>query len=537
MKKIILTFLLFSDLVAAQIHPADGFWRTSDDPEIGSGLLITTQGDVTLVSIFTYDEQGKNSWYIATDQIDGNGLFEADLYQTQNGSNIVASDPQSASTINTGERIKIQFSGNQMGELTVGNSGAKSIQTFHFGLESWQTEHQTLPDGTLFTLPALDGVWVVGAVNSNVTWVFDLQYDPILSDGWLTAPYQGKVYLSQHPSTRDWAVTCPWKVNASTDPVTTPFCTVYSENFENELFTINYTELGAEKMLLRGNPATESADFEAFRVNSQSQVHNGHWRTHDDPAVGSGLYLVTQGNITLALLYSYQQQGTPEWGIATGQIDASGVFQAELLMPTGGKPFYFGTPSAATLMEETKSLTLSFQGAEVGTISIEGSEPKTMQRFNYGVELFETEQIQINGTDLKFPDQSGRWVVIDNQFELFDTVELTFYNPNCCISPEVPWYDGARGYNETLNVDNNPGDFGLGFICTVITEGDNGEEYIRRYCDGHFGLSQTDFTRNLKLYFEDIGVNSFKAYFGESSDVPAVDINRDSNFLTFYRID
>ncbi|MCB1582603.1 MAG: hypothetical protein KDI92_06015 [Xanthomonadales bacterium] len=531
MKKIILAFTLFSSLVTAQIIPADGFWRTTDDPEIGSGLLITTQGDTTLVSVFSYDEQGKNSWYIASGQVDQNGLFEADLYQTQNGSNIVASNPQSASAVNTGERIKIQFSGNQMGELTVGDSVNKSIQTFHFGLESWQTEHQTLPDGTFYTLPVLDGIWVLGSPGHSGSAVLDLQYDPILSGGRLTAPYQGKVYLSQHPSTYNWAVTCPWKVNSSTDPVLTPFCTVYSENFEEELFTINYAELGAEKMLLKGNPNLPTVNFEAFRVNSQSQVHSGHWRTHDDPAVGSGLYLITQGNITLALLYSYHQDGTPEWGIAAGSIDDNGVFQAELLMPTDGKPFYFGTPTAATLMEERKSLTLTFQGAEVGSISIDGSEPRTMQHYNYGVELFETEQLTFNEQAFKYPGQAGQWIAYDENLKRANALKLEAYCATCLADPPPPLWFNANAYITDENDFIN--EIYMNFICPKVLPIINSVPLEQAFCSGV--IQQSGNYLPIKLYFEDIGANHFKLYVSETSTEVA-DIDRSYPVIHFYKV-
>jgi hypothetical protein len=528
MKKIITTLLLISGLATAQVTPVDGFWRTTDDPEIGSGLLMTTQGGVTLISLFTYDDEGKNSWYIASAQVDENGLFEAELFQTRGGTSIVSETLHSAEVFNTEQHIKIQFSGNQIGELSVGDSANKSIQAFHFGLESWQTEHQTLSDGTFYTLPELDGQWVVGAAGSNVTMVFDLQYDPILSDGWLTAPYQGKVYLSQHPSTQNFAVSCPWKVNSSTDPVLTPFCTVYSENFDEQLFTINYSELGGEKMLLRSTNGNPAPDFEAFRVNSQSQVHNGHWRTHDDPAVGSGLYLVTQGNITLALLYSYQEDGTPEWGIATGQIDESSVLQAELLMPTGGKPFYFGTPTAATLMEESKSLTLSFQGAEVGAISIDGSEPKTMQRYNYGVELFETEQITFDDQSFKYPGQAGNWLMYDEQSGKSYSTDLEKYDPNSLVSPIVPHHVDANAYRTMNQLSEEV----MNFICVKLAEVNN-EAFIEPYCTGFIYFN--DMHHMSKIFFEDIGANHFKAYISSEEVLPG-DIDRSNSVVHFYKL-
>ena len=73
--------IMLSTTSEAKIVPSDGLWQTYDDPAIGSGVNIRTQGDITMVTVFTYREDGSPVWYYATGEIDEVYLYDIDKLQ------------------------------------------------------------------------------------------------------------------------------------------------------------------------------------------------------------------------------------------------------------------------------------------------------------------------------------------------------------------------------------------------------------------------------------------------------------------------
>lgn len=150
MKRISALILIFIiNTAIAQFKPADGLWNTTDDPAIGSGLMMTTQNAITVISLFTYTATGENVWYIGSGQVDGEGVLEVDLYQTQNGQNLLGDNPQSASIFDEFDTLKIVFLGSNKANLQFNGSVAKTITPIHFGHD------------TSYGFPGLSGRWAV----------------------------------------------------------------------------------------------------------------------------------------------------------------------------------------------------------------------------------------------------------------------------------------------------------------------------------------------------------------------------------------
>ncbi|WP_223789464.1 hypothetical protein [Marinicella meishanensis] len=519
-------------LAQAQIKPADGLWRTTDDPDIGSGMMMITQGGITLATVFSYTPDGEPRWYLAVGSIDENGRFAAELKETTDGTSILVSNPPSASYLPTARQLTIDFYGSQTASFLIDDQPIKTMQSMNFAYPTWDTEHQTLTDGTNYQVADPTGTWLVGGVDSDLAFVLDLV---AANDESGNAAFLEKTFVSTHPSTDGWELRCPWQFIPNTLPFSQPFCTLDRRQESEPLLNVSFADLGVKQMQLVA--ADESQSFTGFRPSSASlQPNDGYWRPEDDPDVGGGLVLVSQGPYTVVLMYSYDEAGNAAWSIAAGAFDANGLLQTELRSTVGGSPIGIDGKTSATYTDQIQQLEIQLLGTELATFSVDGSPVKHIQNVNFGIELFKTEQLMINDKKYSFPDQTGRWVVVDNELNLLDVIDLSFFEPNSRISPAVPWYLGARGY-ESFDQNNEAGSFGLSMICTVTREGfDLLPSYIQPNCTANFGLSQSDFSTNGKVYFQDIGMNVFTMYLGQADGIDYSGIDRESDNLTFYRL-
>ena len=131
------TFLIIflwitAGLAQAQIKPADGLWRTTDDPDIGSGMMMITQGGITLATVFSYTEAGLPRWYLAVGAVDENGRFQAELNETTDGTSILVGDPPSASYLDNPRQLTIDFYGSQTASFQIDEQPVKTMQTSSF---------------------------------------------------------------------------------------------------------------------------------------------------------------------------------------------------------------------------------------------------------------------------------------------------------------------------------------------------------------------------------------------------------------------
>jgi len=525
--------LAFTSFIHAGIRPADGLWSTTDDPAIGSGLMLATQNGITVISVFTYDQGGNNAWYLASGQVNDEGVLEAELRQTQNGANILNENPAAAEFIEQTRTLRLEFTGAQIGTISIGGSEPKSMQTMHFGFYSQPTEQLLLADGTKYRFPSIDGKWVLGDPESGESYVLNLtNYGTGASP---PSPNFSLAFLSNHPTTDNWQIFCPQRTTNSVQP----YCRVFRRSNDQSFseMRVDLQDLGNQRMTVYQNDVEPFESYQAFRLNKDRRLlpNDGYWRAYDDPAIGSGLVMRTQGIYTVALLYSYDEQGVPTWQIASGVFDENGYMEADLNLPIGGSAIENVLPMTASFADDVQTLEIQMQGLELATFSIDGSTPKAIQNYNFGVELFSTQQVTVMDEPYLFPNQEGRWVLVSNDLNIHDVLMLDFYSPNCCVSPRVPWYNGARGYDSYGSIATD-GDVSINFICTISTTGFNGLSYLEPFCNSLFGVV-SDFGRLAKLYFEDIGFNEFRYYIGAENDNDINNINRSSEYLMFFRLD
>lgn len=514
MKQFMVLFLLMAFAVQSRnITPADGLWGTTDNPAIGSGLMLTTQGGITVVSVFTYDAEGQNVWYLASGQVNDAGVFEADLLHAQNGSHILNENPASAEFIDSPRKIRLEFTGSQIGTLSIGESEPKAMQASHFGIRTKPTEQLVLADETEYQLPYLDGQWVLGDPNSRESYVLDFIGAPILSP---PNPNRPLLFYSVHPSTDGWEAYCP----LTTEDSIQPYCRIIRNN-DNDLpeLKIDLLNLGNQRMPLYQNDVAPFENYQAFRLNSDRRVlpNDGYWRPADDPDVGSGLVMRTQGDFTVVLMYSYDEEGKPAWQIASGQFDENGKLVAELLTTQAGGAIESAEPISAEFSSQISILEIQLQGTELATFSLDGSEPKYIQNLNFGIQLHKTEMLQIDEEHFLFPDQEGHWVLVDDNMTITSIWEIERENPNCCQTPPDPQYLDSVGYTDLVTGDDGGIVVDLNFVvhfnCVKSQIPYSNYPYPNtNYC---YGRNYSDDENELiKIYFEDISVNQFRYYIG-----------------------
>lgn len=513
-RTVFLLLLLFATALSATITPANGLWRTADDPQFGSGILLTTQGDVTLLSLFTYDSEGNNVWYIATGQVNDAGLFEASLLRTGQGNHLLSDNPQAATVFDAIKNIKIQFNGSQIGSLSIDDAAPKEIKADHFGFS------------TIYGMPDLTGQWVLGDSESGESFILDLVENPPVSIG---LPYSWVDYYSNHPSTENWQVNCL----VFTMQIADHECFVARGFNVLDRLSINSEDIGNQRLIFFNQDEDNPELYQAFRLNKDSRLlpSDGHWRTYDDPAIGSGVVMRTQGDYTVVLLYSYDADGKAKWQIASGQFDESGKLVADLYTTQGGSPIYNPEPQIAEITGESSVIEIQMQGTNLATLSIDDSPLKSLKKFVFGLALFETFHKTVQNEPFKFPDQQGAWVLVNEDYTDSRISLLQPFDLNWSQSPPDPRLYEARQYDDNGTDD----DFSLTFFCTKILSSGGLVFDLKPYCYGrHFIRPDSG---GLKMFYEDIGVNEFRYYFdGEtnSNDVSAV--NRDSDLFYLFRL-
>jgi hypothetical protein len=541
---LILFWVLSGSSLHAEIIPANGLWGTTDNPAVGSGLMLTTQGGITAVSVFTYDETGRNVWYLASGSV-VNGVFEAGLLQATGGSDLMAENPQSAEFLDNERSIRLTFTGSQTGTVSIDGSAPKAMQTSHFGFYEIPTEQVLLADGTPYRFPDLSGDWVIGDADSGESYILSLEN---LGTGASPPnPNFALAYLSDHPSTDSWSIYCPQRNNNSVQP----YCSAKKSNVAGlPPMRIDLQDLGNQRFTIIQDSEAPFETYQAFRLSPDRRLlpHDGYWRLFDDPGIGSGLVLRTQGAFTVALVYTYAADGQATWGIASGQVDANGLMQATLNVPQGGSPIHGAEPVSATFdASSTRPLTLQMQGGELGQLSLDGLAPKNVQNFNFGALLHPLVIFQPSDEPFALPDQQGLWLLVDEDRTTSDVWHVFPENPNRCQSPPDPLLNGSLGYSNGFSCFAEPEpdfenpDFLVIFNCLKrkpnLTFIDlSGVDF----CYGTNAVAADLNESKLVIFYDDIGVNEFRYHVGPPNPneyfAEYFDITRESPMYQLFRL-
>ncbi|KAA3641066.1 MAG: hypothetical protein DWP95_07515, partial [Proteobacteria bacterium] len=403
----------------AGIIPSDGLWQTHDDPAIGSGINIRTQGDVTMITVFTYREDGSPVWYFATGEIDANGVFAAPLGETKNGGFIFNRLPQSAEVIDPKKTITLSFNATETGTLSINNSEPKPIHTYRFGVEGIETEQLMTANGDFYKFPDITGQWAIGSASDNISLSLDLH----IRTGSVVDPPDPNhtLYFNDafDQNTLSYSFICPTK-NAS--PM--PFCKFKARSFDlatDELAAqlsrlyVFIDDIGTNTMTLHLQPegddsySREHPVYQAFRLDAEYQENaeidrrtfpvEGHWRTRDDPAIGSGVNFHSQGDIVMMTVFTYDENGLPIWYMATGALalDETGRSATDMTMfsTKGGSPIDSLTPVSAEI-DQVENIQLKLMWNQVVGLKLNDETYKDLFNYNLGYPNLQTSERQQN---------------------------------------------------------------------------------------------------------------------------------------------
>lgn len=132
---------------------SDGLWWNRDAP--GSGLLIEEQNGVVAVVYFTYRPNGRAIWYLASGKLGEDAVFEAPLQEFRGGQ-CLECDYTAPELARERRTIRIEFLGNRIANLAVGNLEPVTIERMNFGYQEFGVP-SLAPGGVI---PDLRGSWV-----------------------------------------------------------------------------------------------------------------------------------------------------------------------------------------------------------------------------------------------------------------------------------------------------------------------------------------------------------------------------------------
>ena len=430
--------ILLSGFSAAKIIPSDGHWRTYDDPAIGSGINIRTQGDITMVTVFTYREDGSPVWYFATGEIDDNGVFIAPLGETKNGEFLFNNSPQTAEIVDPGKTIELVFNATETGTLSINDSEPKPIHTYRFGVDGIETEQLTTDSGDFYRFPDVTGQWAVGSPSDDISLSLDLH----IRTGSVVDPPDPNhtLYFSDEfdQDTLSYSFICPTK-NASS----MPFCKLDTRSFDpatDELAAqlsrlyVFIDDIGVNTMTFHLQPedddsySREHPIYQAFRLDADFEENavaedrtfpvEGHWRTPDDPEIGSGINYHCQGDIVMMTVFTYDDNGLPIWYMATGELNLDEItgrsdMNVQMFSTNGGSPIESSQPVSAEV-DQVENIQLRLMWNQVVGLTFNDEKYKDVFNYNFGYADFQASERQQNTSDpLKIATPEGWWLMAE----------------------------------------------------------------------------------------------------------------------------
>lgn len=138
------------------------------------------------------------------------------------------------------------------------------------------------------------------------------------------------------------------------------------------------------------------------------ELDDGMWWDRDRP--GTGVFLETQGDLTMVGYFGFAPEGGARWYIGAGLVEADGSVTAQLAAFEGG-----ACPSCSysgpTQLPATLSVRIVPSGYRVAEVRIDAGPAFEIERFNFGFDEYGYSVIPPNVLT-KFPDLRGEWMFV-----------------------------------------------------------------------------------------------------------------------------
>lgn len=416
--------------VNAAFRPQAGHWVIPNELGPGSGINLTTQGDTLGVSIFTYDESGRPTWFIAASQLtpvtNQFGLsflpqveFEAELVAATAGTPL-GSEFSVSRIIPTGRTLKLEFTSTTTAQITL-DGVSKPIRSLQFGRDLLQLPPLPLPAFT-GAFPDVAGYWSVIARTPGVAGGV---VQPIAlraaEEGDPQPAFDDIVYVNDQNrlDNMNTEFACRNVFNRIVVPDSFAFCALEydaSSPFEtSSLLANNITQDRFDVVFEdRSQPIEERSEVFGLRIPddiSTLQPQSGHWQVVGETGAGSGVNLTVNGNLMAVSIFTYDTEGEAVWKIATGALDTeTRSFQAPLQQASNGVPI-MNDFSPAVLESTGQSLSIEFDRVGQAQLTID-DQTVTIRPLLFALDEISTSADPSSADALVFPDLSGDWVLV-----------------------------------------------------------------------------------------------------------------------------
>jgi hypothetical protein len=383
------------------VDPYEGAWIPVKEP--GSGLFIDQQDDTLVVTIFSYQEDGSPSWYLAAGKLE-EGVFSAQAFQYTGGAclNCAWKPPEQGSSV----PIRLEFVAQTQAWLQWDGGESIPIESLFFGaggltISTIETVfgHQSAPD-------------MLGR------WLF-IDEDP--GSPFLRTPLFNAVFFLDPGgfgfSADEFAFSWVCKTAEFFPDNGFANCQLEDNRDSNDevtdraIFTAYWGDITPDSAVMyRGGAA--NAEEEGHRGNVLGRgfrltgpvtidrergieetpdsagptlyLEKGPWTVPGEP--GSGVFLDIQDDVLVFVIFTYDEAGDPVWFQGSGHV-VDGVVESEASRFVGGSCL---NCEYADTHEPTDSVNVRFEFTAKTTAFFQFGEgdPKPIRSLPFDVPQF-----------------------------------------------------------------------------------------------------------------------------------------------------
>lgn len=426
---LMVALLLISTGANAAFRPQVGHWVVPNEQGPGSGINLTTQGNILGISIFTYDDNGNPIWYIAASELSPleyqfgfvpKVIFEAELLTAMGGAPI-QNTFSSGQIISTGRNLRLEFSSTTTALMTL-DGVTKPIRTLAFGRDLLRMPSLDLPAFT-GVFPDITGRWVLfnrvpgiagpGLIRPIVFRPAE-EEDPRVA-GTDIVFFNDQAVLPEV----DVRFFCRNQSGAINVPGTFASCSLqYSDSSSFQFLLPQPNSITHERfdVLFETRLSPPEQRFEVFALRIPDEVdiqppQSGHWQLVGEQGVGSGVNITINGNLMGVSIFTYDEEGRAVWLIASGAFDIEQrTFQAPLQIASNGVPI-MDEFSPAELTDSGMNIAIEFDRVGQAQLTIDG-QSKIIRPLLFAIPEVSVAADVNNPSALTFPDIEGDWVLV-----------------------------------------------------------------------------------------------------------------------------
>jgi len=297
-----------------------------------------------------------------------------------------------------------------------------------------------------------------------------------------------------------YSLICPTK-----NAISMPYCTFKARSHDpatdviaahlSRLFVF-IDDIGVNTMTFHLQPegddsyTREHPIYQAFRLDGKYEDNadldprifpvEGHWRTADDPEIGSGINFHSQGDIVMMTVFTYDDKGLPIWYMATGELGYQGGLETQMLSTKDGTPIEAAQPQTAEV-DQIKNVTMAIIGNQVVQLnSVDDYRPRDVFNYNFGYRDFEASERQQNSSDpLKIATPEGWWLMAEENAA--NSMLLHLVKSSDKLTPPIPtdwvYFENKADSSDVIKGINCPTDYAYQWAYCYVAKADENDGF------------------------------------------------------------